>query len=153
MKEDALDIQDVYASVENELVYTRLFNGVKSVAGDMLLDSIVEVEDDFKQLVLKLKPAYSKHSGEYGVIAELTALLYCSAMFNTPMTPIHPAWHNVNAKRLHGLIDGETAEYLQLDIRNTDAKEILIDLELDTSYLESRGYYLVYFTPKVKIGA
>ncbi len=131
-------------------IHDHIVKGIRHAAGDLVLEDTREEEDEFLQTVIKLKPAYAKNGSEYEVIAELSALLYCSTVFLPKNKPMFPGWQGTATERVHQLIDGDIADYLDLDIRTDKGERVLIDLDIDTSHLESENYYLVYFTPMTK---
>ena len=131
-------------------IHEHIVKGIRASAGELALEDTREDEDEFLQTVIKMKPAFAKQGSEYEVIAELSALLYCSNIFLPKNKPGFPGWHGTATERVHQLIDGEIANYLDLDIRTDAGERVLIDLDIDTSNLQSEGYYLVYFTPMTK---
>lgn len=135
--------------LDNE-IHEHIVKGVQYAAGDLFIEQTREEEDEFQQTVVKLIPAFAKGKTEYEVIAELSALLYCSNIFVPKNSPGHPGWHGTDVDRIHKLIDGTIGDHLSLDYRTNDHQRIYIDLDIDTSHLESENYYLVYFTPMTK---
>lgn len=131
-------------------IHEHIVKGIRYAADHAILEVTQDDDDEFRQTVIKMKPTFAKGKTEYEVIAELSAMLYCSNIFIPKSKPEHPGWHGTNVERVHNLIDGEIADYLRLDLRSDKGEIIYVDLDFDTSHLESDNYYHVYFTPMTK---
>lgn len=131
-------------------IHEHIAKGIQYAAGALFIEQSREEDDEFQQTVIKLIPAFAKGKTEYEVIAELSALLYCSNIFIPKNSPGFPGWHGTDVDRIHKLIDGTIGDHLSLDYRTDDQQRIYIDLDIDTSHLESENYYLVYLTPMTK---
>lgn len=131
-------------------IHEHIAKGIQYAAGDLFIEQTREDNDEFSQTVIKLIPAFAKGKTEYEVIAELSALLYCSNIFIPKNSPNFPGWHGTDVERIHKLISGDVQDYIGLDYRTEDLQRIYVDLDIDTSHLESENYYLVYFTPMTK---
>lgn len=128
-------------------IHDHIVKGIQQAAGALFIEHTRENDDEFLQTVIKLIPAYAKGKTEYEILAELSTLLYCSNIFIPKIKPGYPGWHGTAVERIHKLVDGNILDYLSLDYRTENLQRIYVDLDIDTSHLESENYYLVYFTP------
>ena len=123
---------------------------LKTVGEEHYKGVVYEDDDEFLQTVITLKPLYAKGKTEYEIIHEISTLFYCSGLFYPTNAPGAPGWHGTNVERLHQLIDGEIGDYLTLVHENTASERILVDVDIDTSRLESDNIYTIYLTPMTK---
>ena len=123
---------------------------LKTVGEEHYKGMVYEDDEEFMQTVIILKPLYAKGKTEYEIIHEISTLFYCSGLFYPTNAPGAPGWHGTNVERLHQLIDGEIGDYLTLVHEKTASERILVDVDIDTSRLESDNIYTIYLTPMTK---
>ena len=123
---------------------------LKTVGEEHYKGMVYEDDEEFIQTVITLKPLYAKGKTEYEIIHEISTLFYCSGLFYPTNSPGAPGWHGTNVERLHQLIDGEIGDYLKLVHEKTASERILVDVDIDTSRLESDNIYTIYLTPMTK---